>query len=212
MRSRFQVFGPALAQPLQLANRRLVTRRWSPVLPIFFQERHGSQMRQLTSNLLLIDQNEALSRRNQARNLLYRRAQTPGISRFGLHGGRAEERGPPRPGQNGEQGVPIDRLNDGARKFPKIARRPHTSMPLQFVAAETSLGGFISRRANDDGFAASSTRVTQELHSDLLLQVFNHIAQEDQIISRQGFDDVAGVANVDLAIQVTMHLGQIGRM
>src|SRR2546425_1244150 len=85
-------------------------------------------------------------------------------------------------------------------------------MPLEFIAAQSGLARVLFWRADDDRLPGFLYGLAQETLTGLLVQMFDHVAHENDVVTGQLFDQLASVAHVDLVVEITMHPGYISRV
>ncbi len=85
-------------------------------------------------------------------------------------------------------------------------------MPLEFIAAQSGLARVLFWRADDDRLPGSLYGLAQQLLTGLLVEMFDHVAHENHVVTGQLFDQLAGVAHVDLVVEITMHRGEVRRV
>src|SRR5260370_15275033 len=83
-------------------------------------------------------------------------------------------------------------------------------MPLEFIAAQSSLARVLFWRADDDRLPGSLYSLAQQLLTGLLVEMFDHVAHENHVVTGQLFDQLASVAQVDFVVEITMHRRKVG--
>ena len=85
-------------------------------------------------------------------------------------------------------------------------------MALQLVAAKVGLMGFKFRRGNYSRFVGFGDAIAKKIVAGILLEMFDDIAEENEIIRRQFADKFRRITNVDRVIEVTVHRREIDGM
>ena len=85
-------------------------------------------------------------------------------------------------------------------------------MALEFIGAEIRLVCLKFRRADEDGFAGLRDALSKKSLPGFLVEVFDNVAQKDEIVRRQFANEVRGIANMDRVIKITMHGCQVSGM
>src|SRR5829696_9133317 len=85
-------------------------------------------------------------------------------------------------------------------------------MAFEFIGAKIRLVCLKFWRADNDGFTGFRDALTKKSLPGFLVEMFNNVAEKDQIVRRQFADEVRGVANMDRVIKITMHGRQVSGM
>src|SRR5262245_19862864 len=82
-------------------------------------------------------------------------------------------------------------------------------MALEFVAAQVLLASLVLRSGDDDGAVGAIKGVSQKLGTRGFLEMFDDIAGEDDIVTRTGFDQFAGISEMDFIVKIPVHFGDV---